>query len=1066
MQLASIRHLLPAAVVLAAVLPGAAQAASSGYGSEYLSTSEFAEPNILFVIDRSPDMADPCDSGSTEPCIDSVVEAITQITKHYDWARYGVVGTSDTVGSDDFVEIAPLGSTPVEITTALASVTTVSSDVRNFAEVLEDLGKTYFPITTTPDSVDDDGDGIAADWDEAPILYDCQDTHVIVIAKDRPRSDNSVAGGWSPTISPDVTCDSAGITTTGVDTLCDYDNVVYKLYNTDLNGGLDGTQNVIVHTISINVGSSSVAENLYGNASDVIGGAGIYTMAPTSTSILGSILSVVQDIRSGTYSRSTPIVSAAGDRLIYSFYELTGDDPLAEGHIRAYEIEDDPLDPDYGEIVPDTTSSFGGALWDGGNLLVSRPVPGSEYNEGDHDGIGYRDIYTFLEEAAGLSGLSTDSQVSRRQPMDRQFVTAVGASSSVLDEILDVSAYASSTCTSGTGPFSLYDVNEDCAVDGSDLQEVVDFLRGRPDSEFRYLSQERGYWKLGDSPYGVPAVVEPRLNNAYSMESSYRKYLSLQQAADYPGIVLYAANDGMLHAFYLDDVAGTAHDEGGEEAWAWMPGYLLYKEKDPSWAGRALDLMVYGRTFLFDGTPVVADVWIDHDGDGSKECTTIDPGTSTWANCEWHRVVVVQQGKGGPLTMALDITNPLEPKFLWEQLDTVDPTAQGYSVGRPVIAQLRDNEDSSDQRDRYVAIWASGRAVPYASSSGTFYQSAEANLYVWDIADGPFNESTTPTGLSSDGWETANYNARGDNGHPEASLLTDGLDLDSRYEQAYIGAALAVVDVDSDGDVDTMYFPVSTTYLSNAGETGTGPDPLPGSFGSTYISDPGSTWMYKACFDITDPDDLTWEEFYDPVDDGGLAARPEVYYSPTTSWYSDGSLGVYWGTGSPFSRATSDNGYFFAMRDENPTSCGATTVSPVTGGSCGSLGVYTLDPGEGLTGEPVVYAGVVYFSTYVPALDTGGNVDGCTAGTGRVYGLNYSDCSPGIDTDGSGTVDSSDNDYSEYSGYVSGLTVTGQGKLFFGVQGVGDAGTAGLGNLDAAGDPFLGTANLAWMEVF
>ena len=67
--------------------------------------------------------------------------------------------------------------------------------------------------------------------------------------------------------------------------------------------------------------------------------------------------------------------------------------------------------------------------------------------------------------------------------------------------------------------------------------------------------------------------------------------------------------------------------------------------------------MIYGRTFLFDGTPVVEDVWIDLDGDGSKSCTSVPN------DCEWRRVVVVQQGFGGPVTLALDITDTQEPEF-------------------------------------------------------------------------------------------------------------------------------------------------------------------------------------------------------------------------------------------------------------------------------------------------------------------------------------------------------------------------------------------------------------------
>ena len=90
-----------------------------------------------------------------------------------------------------------------------------------------------------------------------------------------------------------------------------------------------------------------------------------------------------------------------------------------------------------------------------------------------------------------------------------------------------------------------------------------------------------------------------------------------------------------------------------------------------------MDQMVYGQTFLFDGTPVVEDVWIDLMVTMSRiACSN---------NCEWKRVVVVQQGKGGPLTLALDITDTMSPKYLWEQIDESDNTAIGYTTSRPVV---------------------------------------------------------------------------------------------------------------------------------------------------------------------------------------------------------------------------------------------------------------------------------------------------------------------------------------------------------------------------------------------
>ena len=67
------------------------------------------------------------------------------------------------------------------------------------------------------------------------------------------------------------------------------------------------------------------------------------------------------------------------------------------------------------------------------------------------------------------------------------------------------------------------------------------------------------------------------------------------------------------------------------------------------------------------------------------------------------------------------------------------------------------------------------------------------------------------------------------------------------------------------------------------------------------------------------------------------------------------------------------------MKDSNPGSCSSFTVSAISG--CGTNGVYSLGIDEGLTVDPIVYAGVVYFPTYQPKTDR------CDGGTGRMYGL-------------------------------------------------------------------------------
>jgi len=456
--------------------------------------------------------------------------------------------------------------------------------------------------------------------------------------------------------------------------------------------------------------------------------------------------------------------------------------------------------------------------------------------------------------------------------------------------------------------------------------------------------------------------------------------------------------------------------------------------------------MLYGRTFLFDGSPVIEDVWIDENGDGTRDCDSVPD------DCEWHRVVVVQQGKGGPVTLALDITDSNDPEFLWEQTDESDNAAVGYTIGRPSIALIYDYSDSSAPVDTYVAFWGSGRAVPY-TSYGSYYENAEPNLYLWAMGDDYWG--TTSVGYQDSGDDYA----AGDSYHPEAASISSSLqtDSDSEYEYGYIAAALAVVDVDSDGDVDTLYFPMSTSYKPTS-EGGSGPGD---------IEDPGSTWMYKACIDNEDPSEFEWVEFFDPYDDGeikdssGTAMRPEVYYAATTSWLSDGSLGVYWGTGSPYSRIDySEAGYFFAMKDTAPQSCDDDYMEPMT--DCGADGIYALEEGEGLTSDPIVYAGVVYFSTWVPEEDR------CDGGAGRLYGIDFEDCDPGMDTDGDGTVDSSDLPYEEHEdSYISGVTVTDKGTLFYGSSDVvTDGSDEAVHTIESSTDPFLGTATVAWMEVF
>ncbi len=1017
-------------------LPMSAYAGGASPVSEALSTSQAVPPSVIFVIDRSSTMGNACYTGSTTTCLEDAVEVVKQISRHYQELKFGVVATADSASDSDFFEVAPAGSSYAQVASGLATLSIASGTTRNLAETVDSLSTDYLSQATVEDWVDDDGDGFDGDWAETPFSYYCSSVHVIVLTGGLPVDDEdpSIAAGSAAPIA-DVMCDSAGYVATDVlDLSCRYDNVVSHVYSLDHASALTDTQRVVVSTVAMGIDTSTtdgaMADAVFQSAADNTDGDGMYALTEPADSrdeAISGAVGVLSDLMSGLYARSSPVMATDGSYMLYSYYELTGDVPLAEGHLLAYEIDTDPESATYGNVMYYSGAPYDdylGALWDGGWLLYSRIANSGEANNDDQDGFMERDIYFYDSTFATYM---TGDAAERRLSFDNQFVDVIQSNSSLLTSVLDTTNTAHDVDGSGT-------------VDYLDVQGLVDFTRGVSDAQFRYLDIERGAWKLQDSPYSAPVVVTAR-SNTYSNSTSYRTFLELLESEASQDIVLLAANDGMLHAFALvDDENTPTDDEAGEELWAWIPDTLIMRSRGNEWGNGLIDPVLYGRTYLFDGTPVVEDVWIDADGDRVKDCG------ATLEDCEWRRVVVVQQSFGGSRTLALDITDTESPEFLWEQTNTTDSSAMGYTTSRPAIVNVYDRSNPSEPTDRWVALWGGGRAVDYASSSTNYYQSVEGNLYMWAIGDSEFS-STTPV-----------FSAEGESigaDHPDYAAHSSALDLDSdgKLEYTYISAPPAVVDTNSDGDADVAYFPVTIGY-----------DP---DVGVTPSLSPGQSYIYKVLIDESDPDNFTWCEFYDPVDGaepvaddtassgGGAVAygsRPEVYYAITTSWMTGGNLGIYWGSGSPFQDNTdSTAGVFFFMMDPEPDSC--STAKALTCGS-ESGGFYQLAAGERLTTDPLVYAGIVFFTTYTP------NSDVCTEGNGRLYALNYEDCGPGLDTNGDGEADSSDDDYIEEPGFVSNAAVGLNGDVFFA------SGDADFTTVELPSDPFGRTAMVGWMEMY
>lgn len=171
--------------------------------------------------------------------------------------------------------------------------------------------------------------------------------------------------------------------------------------------------------------------------------------------------------------------------------------------------------------------------------------------------------------------------------------------------------------------------------------KMVDYLRG---VEYPYY-RARGS-KLGDIVGSAP-TYEGKTAEAYT-DPSYASYATARKSR--PEMIYVGGNDGMVHAF-------SASTSGGNEVWAFIPSEVrnrMWKLGDKSYGSQ--------HQFFVDGPGIVADVQIG----GS-----------------WKTVLVGGLGSGGKSYYALDVTDPINPKLLWEFTDA----NLGYTHAQPVVVK-------------------------------------------------------------------------------------------------------------------------------------------------------------------------------------------------------------------------------------------------------------------------------------------------------------------------------------------------------------------------------------------
>jgi type IV pilus assembly protein PilY1 len=387
-------------------------------------------------------------------------------------------------------------------------------------------------------------------------------------------------------------------------------------------------------------------------------------------------------------------------------------------------------------------------------------------------------------------------------------------------------------------------------------------------------------------------------------------------------VVYVGTNDGILHAFNADT---------GEEIWGFVPPYLT---------GTIRAMYPNTHQYGVDGTPVAREVIYTRSG------TALGNGDS------WRTVLVVGLRGGGGAYVALDVTDPYDPKFLWQFTDTNLVNAYGI----PSIATIFTSWNAMVPQERAVAILPGGAGTPEVSC--------------------------TPTTNASPGRTDSRIDTSDPVGRPRPFV---------RCWRGQEGQHLYVVDLET-GQLIRDFGPTHSPLVgSPALHAGT-----QGSISTrAYVGDAdGGLWR----LDMSDPNPANWRfsMAFDLFYDAGYNEGQPIVAPPVLSIGREGETLIAVGSGDPDLLEGHDRNRIAVYREDIDTAVGG-AVTGIRISKKWELRVGTdvsqaLYEGERLTGAMSLFNGVLYFGTFVPS----NSADFCEMGFSRLWGVDENVASGGL----------------------------------------------------------------------
>lgn len=519
---------------------------------------------------------------------------------------------------------------------------------------------------------------------------------------------------------------------------------------------------------------------------------------------------------------------------------------------------------------------------------------------------------------------------------------------------------------------------------------------------------EARHWMLGDPLHSRPLPINYGLAYGHTDPSKPAIFIAM------------ASNDGYLRMF-RNTTAGDASTslESGQEVWAFMPPEGMAIQR------RLVDNSVppgeSPHPYSFDGESTA--LMIDLNGNGTIDLNS-DPALS-------DRVILyIGLRRGGSAYYALDVSDPLNPKFLWRitptsrtttagEQSTTDFAEMGQTFSRPRVGRLNlGTETGGASRIRLAVFFGGGYDGGYGlDSSGN-------TIRLGKDRDGV---------MANDSKGQAIYAVRAN----DASLIWKavkgtGAATSTVFQHPALNDSipsnLTILDTDADGTHDRI-------YVGDTGGTLWRVDMGPDNDGLTNPTQAQITddWTLTRLACLGRHSGADCSTISTRLEDRRFFHEPDVVQAFDETGRFDA---VVIGSGDredPLDQGGDVDNWFYMIKDRVTAIGGATNrtlrhsdLTDVTnaclGGSpCTISGEgwrLALDNpnGEKALSAPITIANSIFFTTYLPP-GASTNTCGPGEGSGFLYALkldtgaparnyNASDDGGSVNPDGSGTTDS------------------------------------------------------------